>query len=131
MNLNLNAIIIDDCKTTNGLVMEILQETGIFKNIVTANDGMIGSKKLDNQNFDIVLLDLNLPKKSGLKIIQELIESGRKDLVGNILVASGEVDPDILKELHSLGVSSFLLKPYGQDELIIKLKEIFIRKKAS
>ena len=63
-----NAIIIDDEEDVCETLKLYLENTGYFTNIMISMDGMDGIKKLINQRFSVIILDLKIPKKNAKNI---------------------------------------------------------------
>lgn len=57
-------LIVDDDKEICEILKEYAVNMGCFKNIVFAHDGILATQKLRNQRFQVVLLDVNMPKKA-------------------------------------------------------------------
>lgn len=84
-----------------------------------ASDGKIGEKKSRSDEFDLILLDVLLPKKNGF----EILESLRKDKIRTpviMLTARGTTE-DIVSGLD-LGADDYLTKPFVFDELLARVR---------
>ncbi len=86
---------------------------GCFRNIIIANDGAIASNKLRNQKFSLILIDLKMPKKSGLDLMREFDDKSlnRK---ASVMVVSGTLDKTMLEKSIALGIKNFLPKPFDE-----------------
>ncbi len=87
---------------------------------MTATDG---EEALDVYNphkteIDIVLLDLGLPKVTGMDIIPKLKE---QNPAVNIVIASGYLEPELKAELFRTGVRDCINKPYFVNDVLEKL----------
>lgn len=90
----------------------------------TANDGRNGLNMIENQSYDVVLLDLAMPSFSGTDIISELAKKGnlkKQKIV--IFTASSKPDSEI-NQLLEMGVHSCLKKPIDPDELVSYLENL-------
>lgn len=76
-------------------------------------------RALDQQKFDLVLLDLNLPDGSGLRIAKTC-QKDRPELPVIILTASGDED-SVVAGLEA-GAVDYVRKPYGNKELLARVK---------
>lgn len=118
-----DVLIVDDDKDVCEILREYCHNMGCFKNIVFANDGIMATQKLRNQKFALILLDLNMPKKSGIDILSEF----DKDALNhkeNVLVVSGTLEKDVLAKVLNRGVKTFLVKPFDEpsfQERVIKI----------
>ena len=79
--------------------------------------------KLQNQIFGLIILDMNMPKKSGVHLLTEFAvdkTNKNKNDVKNVLVVSGTLDRDLLAKIVQSGIKNFLTKPF--DEATFKEK---------
>lgn len=108
-----DVLIVDDDKNICEILREYCHNMGCFKNIVFAHDGIMATQKLRNQKFAIILLDLNMPKKSGFDILSEFGQDSLNQKE-NILVVSGSLEKDLIAKIISRGVKTFLVKPFDE-----------------
>ena len=108
--------VIDDDETTTNLLSKFLDGMG-FETTVT-NDPMEGLKKIRRENFDVILLDINMPVVNGYGVI-EMLAVGDILKDQNIFIFSGTQIPEIqLKNLlRRDGVNGFLEKPIDLEKL--------------
>ncbi len=118
-----NAIIIDDEEALVELLKTQIESMNLFKNVVSADDGLLAMNKIHNQEFSLIILDINLPKKNGVEILQKLIIEN-KEFAKKILVISGDLVKKTLETILGLGVKNFLVKPFDQKALEAKIKLI-------
>lgn len=101
-----------------------LTATSMGHEFSSTNNGKEGLKMIEENNFDLVLLDLSMPEFSGIDVINQLII---KDILKNqkivIFTASSVVDKD-LEDLKDKGIHSYLTKPIDIDSLMEKINEI-------
>lgn len=98
-------------------ICEILKEycinLGCFKNIVIANDGIMATQMLRNQKFAVILLDINMPKKTGYDLIGEFTGNSQNKKE-NILIVSGTLEKELIAKIIQNGVKYFLVKPFDE-----------------
>ena len=76
--------------------------------------------KLQNQKFDYVLLDLNLPDGSGVKIL-ELVNKNKRTLLGKgIIIMSGYVEASLIAQYKNI-ISGVVVKPFQTEDLLKKM----------
>lgn len=87
----------------------------------TANSGMEGLKKIEEFNYDLVLLDVMMPHMSGFEVLKK-IRADEKfiDLPVIMLTAKGEKE-DVLEGI-TLGANDYITKPFETEILIAKMK---------
>ena len=112
----IKVLIIDDNETITSALSKFL---GFRKHDCTVvNDGRNGLQLIQNQKFDVVLLDLALPNFTGIDIINELEKVGKvKDQKIIILTASNPSNEQI-NDLLKKGVHSFQTKPLSVNTLV-------------
>jgi two-component system, cell cycle response regulator CtrA len=77
-------------------------------------------------DFDLILLDLNLPDMSGLEVLRTL-RRGKNETP--ILVLSGTLEIESKVRALSLGADDYMTKPFHKDELIARLRAVIRRSK--
>lgn len=86
-----------------------------FKQIDTAENGLDGLNKYNDNVYDIVLTDINMPKMNGIEMIEHIHEINPDQ---KIIAISAHNDSDILIDLIHSGVNSFILKPIIQKNVL-------------
>jgi DNA-binding response OmpR family regulator len=92
--------------------------------VETAMDGEQALDKLFEIPFDLIILDIMLPKRDGLSVLREIRQAGMITPV-LMLTARGEID-DKIKGLD-LGADDYLPKPFSLDELLARARALFRR----
>lgn len=87
-------------------------------------DGDSAKLALSNEHFDLVILDLGLPKLSGLKLLQSIRNAGNAVPV-IILTARDSID-DRVKGLDA-GADDYMTKPFDMDELCARVRALIRR----
>lgn len=105
-------IIDDEAKIRELLEMYLKRTEAEIKNIVHAGDGREALRKLNNQEFDLVIMDIVMPHKSGLKLLEELKSKAKTKQIP-ILMISGQLEPDIVKNAIVKGARHILAKPFN------------------
>lgn len=98
--------------------------TGLIQNNYAVDwltDGATADQALKTESFDIIILDLNLPKMSGLQILQNLRARGFTTPV--LILTANEAVEDRVKGLD-LGADDYLTKPFDLDELCARLRAL-------
>lgn len=113
-------LIVDDEIDICDILSFYLERTSKFASIITATDGNDAMFKLENQVFDLILLDCNMPKASGLTVIENL----GKNSIENVCVISGDIDMEVAKGFVDKGVKHFLIKPFDKENFLKRVNEI-------
>jgi response regulator of citrate/malate metabolism len=119
----IDVLIIDDDLDICTVMKEYLEEMGRFHIIAEANDGEIATRMLHSHKYQLIILDMNMPKKSGFELIKEF-EGGSANKKENILVISGTLDRDLTARIIKRGVINFLSKPFDQASFLEKITKM-------
>ncbi len=98
------------CLSKNGYICE------------TANDGMTASEKIENNRYDLILLDIMLPDMDGYELIEYIKEY---DMPVIFVTAKTSV-PDRVKGLK-LGAEDYISKPFDLEELLARIETVLRR----
>lgn len=101
-------LIIEDDKFLREFYQELLQEAGYFVDI--AADGETAVSKIYTGGFDLILLDIMLPKKDGIQILKDIAIRPPKNPNGPIVVLSNLGQDSVIKKCYDLGASGYLIK---------------------
>jgi Response regulators consisting of a CheY-like receiver domain and a winged-helix DNA-binding domain len=92
-------------------------ELRVFNNGQRAVEELTGDGDVPVESIQLVLLDLNIPGKSGLEILRLLREDQRYDAVPIVLVSSSE-NPEDVRRSYDASANAYLTKPTDPDEFI-------------
>jgi DNA-binding NtrC family response regulator len=110
---------IDDEPNIRRLIQNEFQLEGF--EVTVAKDGEEGLALLDQQTFDIVLLDIKLPRMSGIEVLRKL---KRRAPLTEVFMITGYGDIKTAVESLKLGAREYITKPFKLDELITLVKEL-------
>lgn len=99
------------------LTKKAFESARIINNITVAPDGEAGmdilrrkGKYAEFPNPDIILLDINMPKKDGKQVLEEIKNDPRLRRIPVVILTSSHADQDILKT-YDLHANSYIIKP--------------------
>jgi len=92
--------------------------------IVEAADGLEALRIIDEVNPDVIVLDLLMPKMSGIDLLITLQERDEPRPDGKIVVLSAVVAPQMVEHLQQLGVHRVVTKPFHISELLNTIEEV-------
>ncbi len=119
-----DVIIVDDESSVLDVLEMYCENMGCFRNIIRARDGGEASKKLANQKFCLILLDHNMPRKSGVDIIKEISHKDHPNSPEAVIIVSGELNKEVLTESMKLGTKNFIVKPFTEEQFQAKVRSI-------
>ena len=91
-----------------------------------AEDGEIGLHLAANRCYDLIVLDLMLPKLDGLGLLKKIRSSGDRTAV---LILTAKSEPNSIVQLLNAGADDYLSKPFDLGELIARTKALIRRGK--
>lgn len=113
-------LICEDNKIASRTISVVLEREGY--QTTTAEDGNLAIGMLNNNNYDLVIVDIHLPYHSGLELVKYL----RSDLQKKtpVLVVSAFSDAQVMKQAGELGVNGYIIKPFNPDELVRMISSV-------
>ncbi len=113
-------LIVDDSPTMRGLLRFAVQRLP-DATVIEAKDGIEGARILENEIFDVILLDVNMPGMNGLQLLERIRKDDRfaKTRVIMITTEGSEMSQ---QEAKDLGADGYLPKPIRAQQLIETLK---------
>jgi two-component system alkaline phosphatase synthesis response regulator PhoP len=113
-------LIIEDDLNIRELIAYNLREEGY--ECTLADDGASGLSLILDSDFDLVILDLMLPKMIGLDVLKAVREQGKKTPI--IILTAKSSESDKVEGLE-LGADDYIVKPFGLRELKARIKTAF------
>jgi len=117
-------LLVEDSPQDAELTLRSFKKQNLANRVFTVEDGaealdfMLGRGKYAERDLDhspkVVLLDLKLPKVSGLEVLRVLKQDERTRSIPVVIVTSSREDPDI-KAAYGLGANSYVVKPVDFD----------------
>ena len=122
-NNTFHILVVDDDDRIRELVKEYLEENNFI--VTTAINAFDAKKKLDIIKFDILILDIMMPGKSGLSLTEDIKKTNHTPVI--LLTAKGDT-VDRIKGLE-IGADDYLGKPFEPKELLLRIKNILNKTK--
>ncbi|MDB4438882.1 response regulator transcription factor [bacterium] len=122
MTNNKRLLLIEDEPSLSKVIKINLQIEGF--EVVTTLDGEGALNKLDSEYFDLIILDLMLPKINGLDILQK--HRLKNNTVPIIIISAKDTSSDRIKGLK-YGADDYLNKPFEIEELLIRIQNLIKR----
>ena len=120
-----NILMIDDNVQLVEAVKEYFKSSDKIEVKYVASDGLEGLKLIEeHDDYDVVVLDLVMPNKDGLWVLEQLKEKG---LEKKIIVETSYNAMDVIRQVSEYGVKYYLLKPFDLEDLekrILQLSNI-------
>jgi two-component system sensor histidine kinase/response regulator len=117
-------LVVDDEKEIRDFLFKALSRIAGF-NVELAENGEEALKKIDKENFDLVLTDLKMPDKDGLQLVSEIAKS-KPEILTVLMTGHGTIDSAL--EAMKRGASDYLTKPLNLEEMFVRLQKVLEEK---
>jgi len=111
-----HTLVVDDEKNVTELLKLQLEEVGF--DVDTANDGAEGINKIQTRHYDLILLDLKMPRINGIEVLK-FAKENQPD--SQVLILTGYGDIKTAVDAIKMGAFDFISKPYNFDELMVSI----------
>jgi DNA-binding response OmpR family regulator len=119
----MKALIVDDDRTLADVIAFTFKREGF--DVILAEDGDAAYRRWQEDNPDLIILDVNLPKEDGFKVCKRIREQSDIPI---ILLTVRSDEEDILGGFH-LGADDYITKPFSPRQLIARVKAVMRRSK--
>lgn len=119
-------MMVDDDEDEFFLLQSAFVDANLTGKLIYWNDAIELLKKVEQKTFivpDIILIDLNLPKKNGKEVIEKLRQNRNFDDTA-LLIYSTSTSPDDMRISYEIGANCFISKPNHYNDVIEILKSI-------
>lgn len=126
----IKVLMVDDNKNLVGMVKEYFKNHEIISIDYEAYDGLEGIDLIDKEknHYDAIILDLIMPKKDGLYVLEEMKQRG---INKKVIVATSYNASEVIREVSEYGVNYFILKPFELPDLEKRILDINKKKEDS
>ncbi len=112
---------VEDSPATQKFISFTLKYKGF--DVVSANDGVEGMEKLGTDTFDLIILDIMMPRMNGLEVLAEIKKNPEFSNIPVIMLTSEKGEEDRATAMK-LGASNFLNKPFQPPELLEAVSKV-------
>jgi len=114
----MRALIVDDSRFVRDYLRGLLEEKGIECD--EAADGQAGLTRIhDSEEFDLALVDWNMPVMGGLDMLKNLRAEGYHEV--KVMMVTTEAENDFILRALDAGADEYLMKPFDSEALSEKL----------
>ena len=120
----IRVLMIDDNVALTEMVKEYFKNNKKIEIVDSYDNGADGLKAIieKENDYDIVLLDLIMPKKDGIAVLEDL---KKKNITRNIIVETSYNSPEVIRNVSEYGVNYYILKPFELDDLENRILDVF------
>jgi len=123
-------LLVEDNPGDVRLTKEALKEGKVYSNLHTVKDGVEameflrrGGKHQGAPRPDIILLDLNLPKKDGREVLQDIKNDAELKRIPVVVLTTSKAEEDVLRT-YNLHANCYVTKPVDLEKFIVVVKSI-------
>ena len=117
-------LVVDDDDLSRGYLSEALQRNGY--SVDNASDGQEAVGMTDKQNYDMIFLDMRMPRMGGMKVLERIKKTSKETTVV-IMTAYGSIESAV--EAMQKGAYDYIIKPFSVDNIELLLKRVQERQK--
>lgn len=110
-------MVVDDEAAISELISEVLTMSGFT--VASSTDGLDALNQIRRMKFDLILLDVNLPKVDGFAVLEKVRESAPTQ---PIIMLSARTDKDDVINGLKLGADDYIRKPFSIEELVLRVE---------
>ena len=129
-NRPVEILLVEDNPGDERLTREALKEGKVYSNLHWVKDGVEAMDFLRRQGKykdvprpDIILLDLNLPKKDGREVLQEIKTDDQLKRIPVVVLTTSKAEEDVLRS-YNLHANCYVTKPVDLEKFIVVVKSI-------
>lgn len=115
--MNSKILLVEDDATAVELIREALSDSTFDHELAVASDGEEALAMLQAEMPNLVLLDLNLPKRSGLEVLQVIRQDTSLKALPVIVLTNSKAQEDVLAA-YSFHANAYVRKPLGFENLV-------------
>ena len=119
----INVAIADDNQRIVEMMTQLLEQDDDIKVVGSADNGETAVEVIENNQPDVVLLDIIMPKLDGIGVLEKLKEANL-DKKPAVIMLSAMGQENVCEEAIELGASYFILKPFDSNMVIRKIKQV-------
>jgi two-component system chemotaxis response regulator CheY len=127
MSKQLRILLVDDFEMIRSLLKQALKQLG-YTDLTEAVDGLDAFEKItkakeSGQPFDLVFLDWNMPKMTGIEVVQKCKADANLKSLPFIMITAEREQKSVVTALKA-GVSDYVIKPFSPRQLASKIERI-------
>lgn len=113
-------LLVDDDRFVRTLLKDAIQQTGLEVRLIEAQDGQEGLEVASRERPTLMLLDLFMPRRSGLEVLAAMKESSPETRV--LIISSMDAEPVVEQALNA-GAVGFVGKPFHPLEITLAIRK--------
>lgn len=95
--------------------------------VTTVDDGLEAVETIESEDFDLIILDLFMPKRSGFEVVEYMREELKNSTP--VLIISRSHLGEAIQKAYTAGANDFIVKPFQPEELVVKITRMLTDKR--
>jgi two-component system, chemotaxis family, response regulator Rcp1 len=127
---HIHILVVDDDPVDVRLMQEALRESKVVADMESVYDGVEALAYLRREGKygqarrpDLILLDLNMPRKDGREVLSEIKADPELRRIPVVILTTSRADQDVI-QTYDLGANAYVVKPVDLDQLIVIVRKI-------
>jgi two-component system sensor histidine kinase BarA len=120
---NFNILVVDDNDINLKLISTLMRNKGAM--VCEANDGLSAISKAQTNHYDLILMDIHMPKMKGTEAAEIIRRSERNSKHTPIIALTADVVPSTRNQIKESGMDGYLLKPIDEPQMWSLINNVF------
>jgi two-component system chemotaxis response regulator CheY len=116
----INVLVVDDSAVMRKVIIRELKQCGI-EDVTEATDGIEGLEAASKENFDLILMDWNMPGLLGIDVVRKLREA---QITTPIMMVTTEGERNNVVIAIQAGANNYLVKPFSPQDFSQKIEQL-------
>jgi len=116
----INVLVVDDSAVMRKVIIRELKQCGI-EDVTEASDGLEGLEAASKENFDLILMDWNMPGLLGIDVVRKLREA---QIITPIMMVTTEGERNNVVLAIQAGANNYLVKPFSSEDFSQKIEQL-------
>lgn len=119
-----SVLVVDDSTSVRKMIEFALKARGYT--VTSAEDGQVALESLERETFDLVILDINMPRLDGLSLLKIIRERSEWEAMPVMMLTTEGQAADRDRAM-ALGATAYIVKPFKPTELLAQVAELVTR----
>jgi two-component system chemotaxis response regulator CheY len=119
----MKALVVDDSAVMRKILINVLSQVGITE-VTGAADGVEAVKAVEAVDYDLVLMDWNMPNMLGIDAVRAIRANGKRM---PIVMVTTEAEKSRVVEAIKAGATNYVIKPFDQAGIVSKLQAVLAK----
>lgn len=119
---DISVLVVEDAAFIRSLIVKTLKKNGV-RNITQATNGKQALDAVTVMRPDLIISDLNMPVMNGVELLGKLQRHDDHKGIPFVVLTS-QTNDATFKKIMSMGAADFIRKPFGEEQLMVKLTSV-------